>query len=798
MKSLPALLAIVWALSGCDSSVDTPAAIVPEAVAKLEVSNPSEFARPDTLLSFSLNELGVVNGPLQVWQGDHAQATQLVDDNADSTPDRLVFLTDLGAASTHDYVIDRRQAEQSAVRRAQAEVSIKEGGHWQDQTYVGGTFRNVDHVTTPPQYTDHSKYIRYEGPGIESDTVGYRIYLDWRNGFDIFGKKKPAVVLQDVGQDGYDSYHEMSDWGADILKVGNSLGMGGYGYWDGAKTILVSEVTERSTTIHSNGPVHSSLEIDYQGWNTGNETVDLQAVLSMQAGSPLVDVHLSTSSPLDNIAIGLVAHPGVEQLTGDLDINGEAWSYMATFGEQTLFDGKLGMVVLFRKTDLGKQTRDENSHVLVMKPRGTELSYAFGAVWSEAADGISTREEFESYLENAVERRTIPPRVRLETQASEVVASMAPLEIAQQLAASEMERRGDELSFDRWDTLRGQPSKWRYTTGLLMEAMDDVSRATGDGRYAEFAKATIDSFITDDGSVRTYKAADFNIDDINSGKMLQRLLAREGDAKYRAAIEQLAKTLEDHPRTTEGALWHKLRYPHQLWLDGVYMGMPFLAGVGVMQGDPEKLAEAAAEFSIARSHLRDEKTGLYYHAWDEAREQEWADPKSGRSPHFWARGLGWYAMALVDILDVIPTEDTELREPLLEIIEELADSLIAVQDETGAWFQVMDMPGEPGNYRESSGTAMFTYFLAKAINQGYLPDTYSDAAEKAYRGLVGEFVSVDAAGNYHLNNICQTAGLGYGRDGSYRYYMSEKVVSNDPKGLAPAMMALLQIDALVN
>jgi rhamnogalacturonyl hydrolase YesR len=551
-------------------------------------------------------------------------------------------------------------------------------------------------------------------------------------------------------------------------------------------------------TIHSSGPIHSSIEIDYQGWNTGDTAVDLKATLAMQAGSPLVDVHLSTSSPLDNIAIGLVAHPDVEELIGDLDINGEAWSYMATFGEQTLFEGKLGMVVLFRKTDLGQQTRDENSHVLVMRPRGTELSYAFGAVWSETADGIGSREEFESYLASAVERRTIPPRVSLDTQASAVLASKTPLEIAQQLAASEIERRGDELSFDRWDSLRGQPSKWRYTTGLLMEAMEDVTKATGDGQYAEYAKATIDSFITDEGSVRTYNAADFNIDDINSGKMLQRLLARDGDPKYRAAIEQLAKTLEDHPRTTQGALWHKQRYPHQLWLDGVYMGMPFLAGVGVMQGDRHKIEEAAAEFSIAREHLRDETTGLYYHAWDEARQQEWADPESGRSPHFWARGLGWYAMALVDILDVIPAEESELRQPLLDMIAELAVSLVQVQDASGTWFQVMNMPDEPGNYLESSGTAMFAYFLAKAINQGYLPDTYTDAAEKAYRGLVNEFVSIDAAGDYHLNNICHTAGLGYGRDGSFRYYMSEKVVRNDPKGLAPAIMALLQINELVN
>jgi rhamnogalacturonyl hydrolase YesR len=256
--------------------------------------------------------------------------------------------------------------------------------------------------------------------------------------------------------------------------------------------------------------------------------------------------------------------------------------------------------------------------------------------------------------------------------------------------------------------------------------------------------------------------------------------------------------LIDHPRTAEGAFWHKLRYPHQLWLDGVYMGMPFLAGVGVMQGDHEKLAEAVNEFSIARSHLRDAETGLYYHAWDEAREQEWADPETGRSRHFWSRGVGWYAMALVDILDVIPVEESELRQPLLDMIPELAESLVKVQDETGTWFQILDMPNEPGNYREASGTAMFTYFLAKALNKGYLPETYRGAAELAYRGLVNEFISVDAEGAFHLTDICSTAGLGYGRDGSFEYYMSEKVVSNDPKGLAPAMMALLQINELVN
>mgnify|MGYP001817399443 CR=1 FL=1 len=486
IRLLGLLLVILLALPACDQAAEAPVPVAepqagepvvvtnPEVIAGLQVSNPGDFARPDTLLSFSLVELGVTDGPLQVWQGEQAQATQLVDDNADGRPDRLVFLADLDAAATHEFVIDRRESGQSVAARAFAEVSIKEGGQWQDKEYVGGTFKNVDHVTPPPQYTDHSKYIRYEGPGIESDVIGYRVYLDWRNGFDIFGKTRPGLVLQDVGQDGYDSYHEMAEWGADILKVGKSLGMGGYGYWDGSSAVLVSDVKERSTTVLSDGPVHSSLELDYQGWNTGKETVDLKAVLSMQAGSPLVDVDLELSEPLDRLAVGIVAHPDTELVMGDLEITGEAWSYMASFGRQTLFDDQLGMFVLFRLKDLDKQTRDENSYVLVMKPRGTKVSYAYGALWSGQEGGVQTREELEAFLQRAVEKRTIPPRVRLKTVASERVASLEPLEVARQLALSEMQRRGDGLSLGHWDIARDRASKWSYTTGLLMEAMDDV------------------------------------------------------------------------------------------------------------------------------------------------------------------------------------------------------------------------------------------------------------------------------------------------------------------------------------
>mgnify|MGYP001813791708 FL=1 len=815
MKSMRFLYLLPFILTACNNepgkapaasaetaapppAVAEPAAAATVAVAGLVMSNPSEFARPDTLTSLSLNELGVAGGPLQVWEGDTARPTQLVDDDGDGSADRLVFLADLDVAATHQFVIDRRESELDTAQQAQAEISIKEGGEWQDKVYVGGMFTNVDHVTNPPQYTDHSEYIRYEGPGIESDRVGYRVYLDWRNGFDIFGKKTSEMVLQGVGQDGYDSYHEMADWGADILKVGSSLGMGGYGFWDGTRAVLVSETDQRSATIRSNGPIHASLDIDYTGWNTGTAVTDLKATLSMHAGSPMVDVDLTTSEPLDNLAIGLVAHPGTELIMGDLDVTGEAWSYMASFGQQTLFDDNLGMVVLFQKRDFEEQTRDESSYVLVMKPRGTKLSYAFGALWSGQQGGVQTREELEAFLLREVERRTLAPRIRLTTEAAAALREMKPIDIAIGLAESEMKRRGDSLAYEGWDSVNEAPSKWTYTTGLLSQSMDDLSLATGDSRFAEFAQRTIDSYVAEDGAVRTYTPDTFNIDQINSGKMLQRLYDRNSDPRYRAAIESLAAQMVDHPRTSEGAFWHKQRYPWQLWLDGVYMGMPFLAGVGVMEGDDHKVEEAAREFTIARSHLRDPETGLYYHAWDEAKEQIWADPETGRSHYVWSRGLGWYAMALVDILDVIPESKTEIREPLLAIIPELAEALVQTQDRTGAWYQIMDMPDATGNYLEASGTAMFTYFLAKAVNRGYLAESYAEAASKGWEGLVSEFVSVHADGSYHVNNICRVAGLGFGRDGSYRYYMSEPLVANDPKGLAPTIMAGIQISELQN
>ena len=786
-------------LSACSSpATDEQSAVDPASVrfppgraAVLEVSNPSTNARPDTTLSFGLNELGVT-GPVHAV----GEISQLIDDDADGAPDRLVILTDLAPAQSKSITIEEGAPESAAPIRTQAELSVKTGGEWRDNIYLGGKFENVSFAENPAPQVDHQEYFRYEGPGIESDKIGYRVYLDHRNGFDIFGKEVNDLVLQNVGLDGYDSYHEMSDWGADILKVGDSLGTGGFGYWNGDAVETVSNVSGLSARILSSGPIQSSFRLDYKNWKSTAGAVDVSATLSMAAGSPFVDVSLKTSDALDNIAIGLVKHPGTELIKGNMDIAGEAWTYMASFGRQTEFDDNLGMVVLFRRADFVKYAEDANNYAIVMRPHGTELHYAFGAFWEKGVDGVTTSAALEDRLKEEVLRRTVPPRIRLKTANSEKLGAMSGDEISLRLAQSELERRGDGLVYGEWDNGRRAPAAWTYSTGLLLEALDDVATTTGDAVFSDYAKRVMDSFVSADGDIADYDPEEFNIDSINPGKMLQRLYERTGEPRYKLAISRLAAQLDDQPRTSEGAFWHKKRYPHQLWLDGVYMGMPFLARVGASVGDASKLEAAVHEFEIARAHLRDSSTGLYFHAWDEAGKQVWADPVTGRSPHVWARGMGWYAMALVDTLEAIPPEDKDLRKRLIDLSRELAATLAAYQNETGVWFQIMDMPLAPGNYREASASAMFAYFLAKGVNDGVLDDKYADIATRAYAGIVSEFLTQDADGRLRLNNICQTAGLGFGRDGGYEYYMSEPVVSNDPKGVGPMMMAGLQVAQL--
>ncbi|MGP9801859.1 glycoside hydrolase family 88 protein [Rheinheimera sp. NSM] len=805
-------LSIAAVVSACSPQ---PAATAPTAVssniASLSVSNPSTFARKEQILLLPFSDLGVTADQAQALvavSGNNTVASQLIDHSGDGSKDSLLLQFDLTAAEHKQLQIVNDQARFSALqlpKRTQAEISHKTGGQWQDAKYIGGEFQNVTELTPPPQYTDHSEWIRYEGPGIESDKVGYRIYLDWRNGFDVFGNKTGQPVLHQVGLDGYKSYHEMADWGMDLLKVGKSLGAGGFGYWDGDKVQLVSKLSGHTAKVIENGALYSALQIQYKDWQIAGKTTNLTANLGMTAGSRLVHTRLSLSEPLDNIAIGLVRLPDTKVLHGKSEITGHSWTYLATWGEQTLTgsNDKLGMAILYKRGANKQLTGDEHSHVAVMTPAGTELEYYFLSAWDGEPGGIKTEAEFVEYLEQEVAKLTLTPRLTLKTALSEQqksgeLTAKVALDWSERLAASEMTRQTPYYAYGGWDYERKRPSKWEYTTGLQLQAYDDLLKLRPNPQWQQVLSDVIDSFITEDGDIRTYKISNYNIDSLNSGNMLLREYQRNPKPEYKQALDLLRKQLTEHPRTSEGAFWHKQIYPHQLWLDGVYMGMPFLANYSKAFEQGHAFDEVVKEFTISRDKLRDPNTGLYYHAWDEARAQDWADKDTGLASQFWGRGLGWLAMALVDVLEIIPEEQTELRQPLLDMSAELAEALVKVQDgKTGTWHQILDKPAAPGNYLESSASSMFTYFFAKGVNNGYLDARYKATAIKAYQGLVDEFILVHPDNSISLVNTCQVAGLGFGRDGSYNYYMSEPVFRNDAKANGPFIMAGVQMAKLL-
>ena len=340
--------------------------------------------------------------------------------------------------------------------------------------------------------------------------------------------------------------------------------------------------------------------------------------------------------------------------------------------------------------------------------------------------------------------------------------------------------------------------RWHYEVGVMLRAFEELWKRTGEPRYMEFIRTNLDRFITPEGAIRTYEKEEYNLDQINTGKLLFLLYEQTGAERYRRAIDTLRDQLRHHPRTSEGGFWHKKIYPYQLWLDGVYMMGPFLVRYGVTFNDPKAIDETTHEILLVARYLRDPRTGLYYHGWDEKRQQVWADSITGLSANFWGRGMGWYAMALVDVLDFLPLAHPD-RPALLRVLSDLAAAISRVQDPvTGLWYQVLDRPSHPGNYLEASASSMFVYTLAKGVRKGYLAPAYLEVARRGYRGLIQHLVTVDPDGTVHLNQICQVAGLGgpQQRDGSVAYYLSEPIVRDDPKGVGPFILASLEIEAL--
>lgn len=338
--------------------------------------------------------------------------------------------------------------------------------------------------------------------------------------------------------------------------------------------------------------------------------------------------------------------------------------------------------------------------------------------------------------------------------------------------------------------------KWNYEQGLMYEAFYQMWLFSGNKKYYDYLKKNIDYYIGDDGQIKTYKLSEFNIDNIAPGRALLRLFADTKKEKYKKAADTLREQLRLHPRTEEGGFWHKKIYPYQMWLDGLYMAEPFYAMYSEMFNETNSFQDIADQFIFIRNHLKNESNGLYYHGWDESKTQSWADSVTGQSPNFWGRAMGWYMMALVDVLDYYPSGNPK-RFELLQIFVDLAGSLLKYRDsDKKLWYQVVEAGNLDGNYMEASASLMFIYSFAKGANKGYLSHNFYDTADESFKYAVKHFITKDSQGHIYLNDVCAGAGLGGNpyRDGSYDYYVNEKRRKNDFKGYGPLILAAIELE----
>lgn len=340
----------------------------------------------------------------------------------------------------------------------------------------------------------------------------------------------------------------------------------------------------------------------------------------------------------------------------------------------------------------------------------------------------------------------------------------------------------------------GSKPSWNYMDGCMIKAILELYHITKNKSYLEFADSFIDYFVLEDGQIRSYSPDDYNIDNVNAGKTLFDLYQLTGKEKYRRAIDTVYSQIQNQPRTKAGNFWHKQIYPWQVWLDGLYMGQPFYMQYEVTYNDCKNCRDSVQQFLNVYELMRDTRNGLYYHAYDESRQMFWCDKVTGLSDNFWLRALGWFAMALIDTMEVMPERLAAEKAQLNQIYRELIDSMLPYQDEeTGMWYQVVNRGGIRPNYLETSGSAIFAYAIMKSVRLGMLPESYFQYGLKAFEGICRTQLS-EKDGQLQLDGICLVAGLGNKemREGTFDYYMREPIVKNEAKGVAPLILAYIE------
>jgi unsaturated rhamnogalacturonyl hydrolase len=385
-----------------------------------------------------------------------------------------------------------------------------------------------------------------------------------------------------------------------------------------------------------------------------------------------------------------------------------------------------------------------------------------------------------------------------------LAAMVGSLCFAAQAKERPWSERAANAAIERWPDGRfvpaGQRWAWNYELGTLLEGMDAVWLNTADPHYYKYIKSSVDQFVAPDGSIPTWKLEENQLDNILLGRQLLLLYGVTQDARYAKAATLLYEQLLHQPRTASGGFWHKQRYPNQMWLDGLYMAEPFYAEYAATFHHLEAFEGITRQFVLMDEHARDAKTGLLYHGWDESKQEHWADKQTGLSSQFWARAMGWHMMALVDTLAYYPEDNADRKQLIVELAKDAAAVARYQDSATGLWYQVLDKGGAKGNYLESSASCMFVYAMAKGVRQGYLPQRYLANAERGYKGILSRFIEPGPGDEVSLTGTVKGAGLGGDpyRDGSYSYYIGEKTITNDPKGVGAFLMASAERENAAN
>ncbi len=341
------------------------------------------------------------------------------------------------------------------------------------------------------------------------------------------------------------------------------------------------------------------------------------------------------------------------------------------------------------------------------------------------------------------------------------------------------------------------PGKWGYEEGVLLDGLAAEWMQTKDRDEFSYIKDAVDKYVTKTGTIqmdasgKAFDGTEHQLDWIELGRAILFVYGQTKQPRYATAAKFLQEQLAQQPRTPSGGYWHKKIYPNQMWLDGAYMAEPFRAQYAAVFGRPGDFDDIAKQFLLMHDHMQDRKTALLRHGWDESKEMDWADKRTGLSPEIWGRAMGWYAMALADVLDWFP-KDHPKRPELLMVFNEEMMAVDAQQDrQTGLWWEVMEKKGATGNFPEASASCMFVYAMAKGARMGYLPRAAEEDAKKGWEGIQRKFVTHNADGTVTLTGTVKAAGLGgkpY-RPGTYEYYVGEATGDNDAKGVGAYLLA---------